>query len=112
VKAAKIACNECGNEFTQRRGDQLYCCGACKSRSARRVTHEKLNLLRDFIDKLPEPLPVAYSALVMLCHIKSAYLNDEEARLVHCITGIHIDRAASFINYRDGHSGASASLAK
>jgi hypothetical protein len=57
-------------------------------------------------------LPVAYGALVMLCHIKSAYLNDEEARLVHCITGIHIDRAASFINYRDGHSGASASLAK
>jgi hypothetical protein len=57
-------------------------------------------------------LPVAYGALVMLCHIRSAYLNDEEARLVHCITGIHIDRAASFINYRDGHCGASASLAK
>jgi hypothetical protein len=49
-------------------------------------------------------LPVTYGVLVILCHVKSSYLNDEEARLVHCITGIHIDRAASIINYRDSAS--------
>jgi hypothetical protein len=48
--------------------------------------------------------PVAYGILVILCHIKSSYFNDEEARLVHCITGIHIDRAASIINNQDSTS--------
>jgi hypothetical protein len=57
-------------------------------------------------------LPVAYGVLVVLWHIESSYLNDEESRLVHCITSIHIDGAASRINYRDAHCGASASLAK
>jgi hypothetical protein len=57
-------------------------------------------------------LPVAYGVLVVLWHIESSYLNDEESRLVHCITSIHIDGAASRINYREGHRGASASLAK
>jgi hypothetical protein len=57
-------------------------------------------------------LPVAYGVLVILWHIESSYLNDEEARLVHCITSIHIDGAAFTINYRDGHRSASASLAK
>jgi hypothetical protein len=40
---------------------------------------------------------VACAARVIACHVESSYLNDEEARLVQCITGIHIDRAASFV---------------
>jgi hypothetical protein len=36
-------------------------------------------------------------ARVIACDVESSYLNDEEARLVHCITGIHIDRATSII---------------
>jgi ribosomal protein L37AE/L43A len=54
VKGAKVACDECGNEFTRRRTDQLYCCGACKSRNARRVRTEKLNLLERLFDQLPK----------------------------------------------------------
>jgi hypothetical protein len=42
-------------------------------------------------------MPVACGARVVACEVESSYLNDEEARLVHCITGIHIDRAASII---------------
>ena len=42
-------------------------------------------------------IPVACGVQVVVCHIESSYLNDEEARLVHCITGIHIDRAASIL---------------
>jgi hypothetical protein len=57
-------------------------------------------------------LPVAYGVLVVLWHIESSYSNDEESRLVHCIASIHIDGAASRINYREGHCGASTSLAK
>jgi hypothetical protein len=42
-------------------------------------------------------IPVACAVQVVVCHVESSYLNDEEGRLVHCITGIHIDRAASII---------------
>jgi hypothetical protein len=42
-------------------------------------------------------LPVACGVRVIVCHVESSYLNDEEARLVHCLTDIHIDRAASII---------------
>jgi hypothetical protein len=42
-------------------------------------------------------IPVACGVRVVVCHIESSYLNDEEARLVHCITDIHIDRATSII---------------
>ena len=42
-------------------------------------------------------IPVACGARVIACDVESSYLNDEEARLVHCITGIHIDRATSII---------------
>jgi hypothetical protein len=42
-------------------------------------------------------IPVACGVRVVVCHIESSYLKDEEARLVHCITDIHIDRAASII---------------
>jgi hypothetical protein len=42
-------------------------------------------------------IPVACGVRVVVCHIESSYLNDEEARVVHCITDIHIDRAASII---------------
>jgi hypothetical protein len=42
-------------------------------------------------------MPVAYGARVVACEVESSYLSDEEARLVHCITGIHIDRATSII---------------
>ena len=42
-------------------------------------------------------IPVACGVRVVVCHVESSYLNDEEARLVHCITSIHIDRAASTI---------------
>jgi hypothetical protein len=41
--------------------------------------------------------PVACGAKVVMCHVESSCLNDEEARLVQCITDIHIDRAASLI---------------
>ena len=40
-------------------------------------------------------IPVACGARVIACDVESSYLNDEEAQLVHCITGIHIDRATS-----------------
>jgi hypothetical protein len=42
-------------------------------------------------------IPVACAARVIACHVESSYLNDEEARLAQCITSIHIDRAASFV---------------
>jgi hypothetical protein len=42
-------------------------------------------------------IPVACGVHVIVCHVESSYLNDEEARLVHCLTGIHIDRAASIV---------------
>src|ERR1700722_7204831 len=42
-------------------------------------------------------IPVACGVQVFVCHVESSDLNDEEARLVHCITGIHIDRAASIL---------------
>lgn len=42
-------------------------------------------------------IPVACGARVIACDIESLILNDEEARLVQCITGIHIDRATSII---------------
>ena len=42
-------------------------------------------------------IPVACGVRVVACHVESSYLNDEEARLVHCITSIHIDRAAAII---------------
>jgi hypothetical protein len=41
--------------------------------------------------------PVACGARVVMCHVESSCLDDEEARLVQCITDIHIDRAASLI---------------
>jgi hypothetical protein len=41
--------------------------------------------------------PVACGARVVMCHVESFCLNDEEARLVQCITDIHIDRAASIV---------------
>ena len=49
------------------------------------ISHDKTNA------------PVACGAKVVVCHVESACLNDEEARLVQCITDIHIDRAASII---------------
>jgi hypothetical protein len=42
-------------------------------------------------------IPVACAVIIVVCNVESSYLNDEEARLVHCITGIHIDRAASIV---------------
>ena len=42
-------------------------------------------------------IPVACGVQVVVCHVESSDLIDEEARLVHCITGIHIDRAASIL---------------
>ena len=42
-------------------------------------------------------IPVACGVRVVVCHVESSYLNDEEARLVHSITGIHIERAASIM---------------
>jgi hypothetical protein len=44
--------------------------------------------------------PVACGVRIIVCHIESSYLNDEEAQLVHSITGIHIDRAASIVNVK------------
>ena len=42
-------------------------------------------------------VPVTCGVRVMMCHVECSGLNDEEARLVQCITDIHIDRAASII---------------
>ena len=42
-------------------------------------------------------IPVACGARVIACDVESSCLNDEEAQLVHCITGIHIDRATSIV---------------
>jgi hypothetical protein len=42
-------------------------------------------------------IPVACGVQVVVCYVESSYLNDEEARLVHCLTSIHIDRAASIV---------------
>jgi hypothetical protein len=47
-------------------------------------------------------LPVACGVRVIVCHVESSYLNDEEARLVHRLTDIHIDRAASTIKAKTG----------
>jgi hypothetical protein len=41
--------------------------------------------------------PVACGVRVVMCHVESSCLDDDEARLVQCITDIHIDRAASII---------------
>jgi hypothetical protein len=78
-----------------------------------KVRREFIRILNRMVTLYREThLPVVYGALVILLHIEPSYLNDEESRLVHCITSIHIDGAASRINYREGHRGASASLAK
>jgi hypothetical protein len=45
-------------------------------------------------------VPVACGARVIACDVESSCLNDEEAQLVHCITGIHIDRATSIVQAR------------
>ena len=42
-------------------------------------------------------IPVACGVQVVVCHVESSDLNDEEARLVHFLTSIHIDRAASIV---------------
>jgi len=42
-------------------------------------------------------IPVACGARVVACDVESSCLNDKEAQLVHCITGIHIDRATSIV---------------
>ena len=42
-------------------------------------------------------IPVACGVQVVVCYVESSYLNDEEARLVHCLTSIHIDRAVSIV---------------
>jgi hypothetical protein len=44
---------------------------------------------------------VACGVKVVICHVESSCLNDEEARLVQCITDIHIDRAASIIKAKN-----------
>jgi hypothetical protein len=49
------------------------------------ISHSKTNV------------PVACGVRVVLCHVESSCLKDEEARLVQCITDIHIDRAAAII---------------
>ena len=45
----------------------------------------------------PRNAPIACGVRVVMCHVESSCLDDEEARLVQCITDIHIDRAASII---------------
>jgi len=42
-------------------------------------------------------IPVPCGARVVACDVESSCLNDKEAQLVHCITGIHIDRATSIV---------------
>ena len=46
-------------------------------------------------------IPVACGVRVVVCHVESSYLNDEEAHLVKCITDIHIDRAASIVKAKN-----------
>jgi hypothetical protein len=42
-------------------------------------------------------IPVVCGVRVVVCHVESSYLNDEEAHLVKCITDIHIDRAVAIV---------------
>jgi hypothetical protein len=53
------------------------------------ISHSKTNV------------PVACGVRVVLCHVESACLKDEEARLVPCITDIHIDRAEAIIKAKN-----------
>jgi hypothetical protein len=64
--------------------------GECRSEFVRilnrmAISHGKTNVA------------VACGIRVVICHVESSCFNDEEARLVQCITDIHIDRAASII---------------
>ncbi len=49
--------------------------------------------------------PITYGVTIIICHIEYSYLNDEEAQLVHNITGIHIDRAASILGAKSTAAG-------
>jgi hypothetical protein len=55
-------------------------------------------LNRMFVLYCLESKPVACGVLVILCHIESYYLPDDDSQLVHHITNVHIDRAASIIS--------------
>jgi hypothetical protein len=53
-----------------------------------------INILNRMVSLYRETnIPVAFGFLIVACHIESSNLNEEEARLAHSITGIHIDRA-------------------
>jgi hypothetical protein len=49
--------------------------------------------------------PAACGVLVILCHIESCYLPDDDAQLVRDITNVHIDRATSLIRTESISSG-------
>jgi hypothetical protein len=57
-----------------------------------RILHKMATILYGEVN-----IPVACGARVIACDVESSYLNDEEAQLVRCITGIHIDRATSIV---------------
>jgi hypothetical protein len=49
-------------------------------------------------------IPLACGFLFIACHIESSNLDEEEARLAHCITGIHIDRAKAIMKDKSTES--------
>jgi hypothetical protein len=63
-----------------------------------RRTSEFIRILnRMFALYCPASKPAACGVLVILCHVESRYLPDDDAQLVRNITNVHIDRAASII---------------
>jgi hypothetical protein len=69
---------------------------------------DEIKLRSDFINVLNRMVtlyretnvPLACGVMIVASYVESSYLKDEEARLVHSITGIHIDRAASLMNIK------------
>jgi hypothetical protein len=71
---------------------------ACVEKGNTELRNEFVRILnRMAISQSKTNVPVACGVRVVLCHVESSCLKDEEARLVQCITDIHIDRAAAII---------------
>ena len=76
------------------------------ARGGTKLRNEFLRVVNRMVVSYRETsMPAACGALIIACHNESSYLNDEEARLVHSITGIHLDRAASILNAKSTPCG-------
>jgi hypothetical protein len=70
---------------------------ACVEKGNTEFRSEFVRILNRMAISHKTNVPVACGVRVVLCHVESSCLKDEEARLVQCITDIHIDRAAAII---------------